>query len=92
MLFKSIIKEVPGDDFGNVAVTCYIVRARSLSYCKQPVIFTEYGEANFYFEELIKSKIRDEHITQACIEERLDGYWNLGGMEIKTFDHGIVTE
>ena len=86
--YKSIINEIPEDDFTNVLVTCYKVRAKSLSYWKRPVIFTDYGEASAYFKDLIKSKISDESITQAWIEEYTAGYWNVGGMEILTYDHG----
>ena len=90
--YKSIINEIPEDDFTNVLVTCYKVRAKSLSYWKRPIIFTDYGEAASYFNNVIKSKINNEEITQAWIEEYPEGYWNLGGMEIKTFDYGEITE
>jgi hypothetical protein len=89
--YESIIDEIPEDDFTNVLITCYKVCAKSLSYWKRPVIFTNYGEADFYFKDLIKSKISDEIITQAWIEEYVSGYWNVGGMEIKTYDHGTIT-
>lgn len=90
--YKSIINEIPEDVFTNILVTCYTVRAKSLSYWKRPIIFTDYVEATSYFNDVIKSKINNEEITLAWIEEYPEGYWNLGGMEIKTFYYGEITE
>ena len=89
--YKSIIEEIPEDEFTNVLITCYKVRAKSLNYWKAPVIFTDYEEADSYFKDLINSKIMNECTTQVWIEEYVSGYWNVGGMEINTYDHGRIT-